>query len=394
MFMRSVVMRKESKSPVFFALSLMLGFALLVPQLEARTTTANNAHLRQSVTNYSPGQPVIARVTVRNSDELDLLIASGVNLLEGHKNEDVFVLTTFGKMEELRNQDWPVTLLYVRGVDSSSNWQYVEAPSGGCTSSIAPTQKSFTGAGGAQNFDLTTGASCEWVVFADSPWIHVNGIGQGTGSATISYGVDANGTSSNRVGHIFVEGQVFTVYQGVQFNDVPPGHSFYLEIGILSARGVTVGCGGGNYCPSSNVTREQMAAFIIRALGVFNPPPPAMQRFNDVPPSNQFYAFIEEMAVRQITVGCGGGNYCPAAAVTREQMAAFIIRGIGEFNPPTPSMQRFNDVPPSNPFYNFIDRMAALGITSGCSANPPLYCPGASTTRGQMAVFLVRAFDL
>jgi hypothetical protein len=51
-------------------------------------------------------------------------------------------------------------------------------------------------------------------------------------------------------------------------------------------------------------------------------------------------------------------------------------------------------LPPSSPFYNFIDRMAVLNITSGCSVSPPLYCPGNSVTREQMAAFLVKAFQL
>jgi hypothetical protein len=71
-----------------------------------------------------------------------------------------------------------------------------------------------------------------------------------------------------------------------------------------------------------------MAAFIIRALHApgYIPPVPPSQRFLDVPPSNVFYGHIEEMAVRQITLGCGGGNYCPSLAVTRGQMAAFLVR--------------------------------------------------------------------
>jgi hypothetical protein len=135
-----------------------------------------------------------------------------------------------------------------------------------------------------------------------------------------------------------------------------------------------------------------MAAFIIRALGEFNPPTPATQRFVDVPPSNSFYAFIDQMAIRQITLGCGPGMYCPRDVVTRDQMAALIIRGLGELNPPVPATQRYSDVPPTNPFYRFIDRMAVLGITQGCGGSS--YCPGMPVTRGQMAAFLVRAFDL
>jgi hypothetical protein len=73
-----------------------------------------------------------------------------------------------------------------------------------------------------------------------------------------------------------------------------------------------------------------MAAFILRALGEFNPPVPASQRFLDVPPTNPFYNFIDRLAELQITLGCGGGNYCPAQPVTREQMAAFLIRAFDD----------------------------------------------------------------
>ena len=174
------------------------------------------------------------------------------------------------------------------------------------------------------------------------------------------------------------------------FGDILVTHPFYTEIMDIAMRQVTLGCGGGSYCPDAPVTREQMAAFIIRALGEFNPPPPQQPRFLDVPPTNQFYNFIDRLAALGITSGCGGGNYCPGSAVTREQMAAFLLRALGEFNPPPPQQPRFLDVPPSNQFYNFIDRLAALGITSGCGGGN--YCPTAPVTRGAMAAFLVRAF--
>jgi hypothetical protein len=59
-----------------------------------------------------------------------------------------------------------------------------------------------------------------------------------------------------------------------------------------------------------------------------------------------------------------------------------------------PGAQVFNDVPPSHPFFQFIQALAAGGITGGCSASPPLYCPEDFITRGQMAVFLSRALGL
>ena len=113
-----------------------------------------------------------------------------------------------------------------------------------------------------------------------------------------------------------------------------------------------------------------------------------------MPPTNGFYNFIDRLAVLNITLGCGGSNYCPSDSVTREQMAAFLLRGLGEFTPPLPGSQRFQDVPPTNGFYNFIDRLAVLNITQGCGASPPMYCPTGAVTREQMAAFLVRAFNL
>ena len=208
----------------------------------------------------------------------------------------------------------------------------------------------------------------------------------------ISYTVDQNTGTSNRIAGIFFADQVFTVYQGQQFADVPVNHPFYLEIEKLAAHGITLGCGSNNFCPNDIVPREQMAAFIIRSLGEFNPPTPATQRFVDVPPSNQFYNFIDRLAALNITLGCDATHYCPTSPVLREQSSALIIRALGEFSPPTPATQRFADVPPSNQFYNFIDRMAALGITQGCGGGN--FCPTLGVPRAQMAAFLVRAFHL
>jgi hypothetical protein len=61
---------------------------------------------------------------------------------------------------------------------------------------------------------------------------------------------------------------------------------------------------------------------------------------------------------------------------------------------PPPATATFGDVPTSHPFYQFIEALAASGITGGCNAAPPLYCPTASLTRGQMAVFLAKALGM
>lgn len=257
--------------------------------------------------------------------------------------------------------------------------------------------QSFAANGGNGTIAVTASdAICPWTATTTSSFITINSGSPGAGNGTVQYSVAPNPNSTIRNGAITVGDQTFTIYQGINFADVPSNDLFYNDIGKLAARGVTVGCGAGNYCPNDPVTREQMAAFIMRAKGEFNPPPPSSQRFNDVPPQNVFYNFIDRMAVLGITVGCTPDHlmYCPSDPVKREQMSAFLLRGLGEFNPPIPPNQLFNDVPPQNVFYNFIDRLAVLQITLGCTPDHLMYCPNDSVTRAQMAAFLVRAFNL
>jgi hypothetical protein len=259
---------------------------------------------------------------------------------------------------------------------------------------LAPFSQSFASLGGNGSFNVIVQDGVNWTATSNATWIIITSGGSGSESGTVDFSVTANTISVPRTGTINVDGQPFTVFQGATFADVPQNHPFYTEIGKLSARGVTLGCNTGLYCPDDVVTRQQMAAFIIRALGDFNPPAPAQQRFLDVPPSNPFYAFIEQMAVRQITLGCGGGNYCPADPVLRDQMAAFMIRALHPpgYIPPAPAQQRFLDVPPTNAFYSHIEEMAIRQITLGCGGGN--YCPSLAVSRGQMAAFLVRAFNL
>ena len=107
------------------------------------------------------------------------------------------------------------------------------------------------------------------------------------------------------------------------FDDVAPESPFCPWIEEMAERGVVGGCGPSLYCPSAPVTREEMAVFLLRSIEVF-PPDCTTPVFSDVPASSPFCPWIEELARRGITAGCGGGRYCPADPVTREQMAVFV----------------------------------------------------------------------
>jgi hypothetical protein len=186
------------------------------------------------------------------------------------------------------------------------------------------------------------------------------------------------------------------VSYGPIFTDVPLNYWAVSFIERLYNNGITGGCSISPlmYCPDSTVTRAQMAVFLLVAEhGTGYTPPDAVGLFNDVPASNGFAKWIEQLAAEGITGGCGGGNYCPNSPVTREQMAVFLLmaeHGTG-YTPPAANGV-FADVPADNPFAPWIEQLAAEGITGGCGGGN--YCPNGTVTRAQMAVFLVAAFNL
>ena len=125
----------------------------------------------------------------------------------------------------------------------------------------------------------------------------------------------------------------------------------------------------------------------------FTPPPATGEVFTDVP-VNSFAAWIEELAAEGITSGCGDGMYCPNAPVTRAQMAVFLVKAMygADYIPPAATGAVFTDIPANGFAAAFIEQLASDGVTSGCGGGN--FCPNAYITRAQMAVFLVKAFSL
>jgi hypothetical protein len=113
----------------------------------------------------------------------------------------------------------------------------------------------------------------------------------------------------------------------------------------------------------------------------------AVPPFSDID-GHRFENNIEWLRLQNLTSGCGGGRYCPDGFVTRAQMATFLSRAL---TLPSTSHDYFSDDEGLTHEAN-INRVAAAGITVGCG--PGRFCPSGLVTRGQMASFLARAFDL
>ena len=172
------------------------------------------------------------------------------------------------------------------------------------------------------------------------------------------------------------------------FLDVPGGLPIHPFVEKLVRNSITAGCGGGNYCPGDSAPARRWRSFCwskegrLHAAGLrdpdvrrrallvrirswvdelrprrdgglrrrqllpdrsgdagadggvsaahargsaYTPPACVTPTFADVPCSSAFAPWIDELALRGITAGCGGGNYCPATPVTRGQMAVFLV---------------------------------------------------------------------
>jgi predicted outer membrane repeat protein len=186
----------------------------------------------------------------------------------------------------------------------------------------------------------------------------------------------------------------------LSFADVPADYWAWDFIERLYNAGITGGCSTSplKYCPEQIVNRAQMAVFLLRGIHTASYTPPAVgdsTGFGDVPTTYWAAAWIKQLAAEGITGGCGSGNYCPEGVVTRAQMAVFLLRGNhgAAYIPPLVGASTgFSDVPPTYWAAAWIKQLVAEGITSGCGTD--MYCPESPVTRAQMAVFLVRTFNL
>ncbi len=113
--------------------------------------------------------------------------------------------------------------------------------------------------------------------------------------------------------------------------------------------------------------------------------------FLDVPPSHPFFSFVETLVANGVTSGCDINYYCPDSPVTRAQMAVFLLlsKNGPNYQPPAATGTVFADVKKTDFAAAWIEELANEGVTGGCNTNPLIYCPGFPVTRAQMAVFLL-----
>ena len=175
--------------------------------------------------------------------------------------------------------------------------------------------------------------------------------------------------------------------------DDDPGGAHQPGIDVLRTRGILAGtgCGPDLFCPNQPIRRWMMAVWLVRVLDGADPEPATESRFADAGSDRWWTPYVDRLAELGVTAGCDSGpaRFCPYDPVTRGQMASFLARAF-DLSAGRPS--GFVDTA-GNTHAEDIDAIAAAGITRGCLVFPSRYCPGANTTKSETATMLARALD-
>ena len=240
--------------------------------------------------------------------------------------------------------------------------------------------------------DSASSASCTATVTTGTCNITLTTAGARTLTATYAGDTNFAGSASTGTSH------TVTLVSSATFDDVSLSYWAWSYIQTLYSSGITGGCSTSPllYCPEDPVTRAQMAVFLEKGLHYPNSfaPQNLTPTFTDTV-GHWAEDWIETLKNDGITSGCGLGIYCPEDSVTRAQMAVFLLKAKygSSYTPPTVGLSTgFSDVPVSYWAAAWIKQLALDGITGGCGNGN--YCPDDSVTRAQMAVFLVRIFNL
>lgn len=170
------------------------------------------------------------------------------------------------------------------------------------------------------------------------------------------------------------------------FPDVPNAEGdLDAAVGWMAEWAITTGYADGRFHPENGMNRQQIAAFLHRLAG--EPEPGEGGGFPDVPEGSPFATAIAWLASTGITEGYGDGTFRPTNPVTRQQIAAFLWRALGEPEAPDDAPS-FPDVPAEHPFVDAISWLASTGITEGYGDGT--FRPDDPVTRLSAAIFLWR----
>ena len=166
------------------------------------------------------------------------------------------------------------------------------------------------------------------------------------------------------------------------------------SIDAIHAAGVTEGCSITplKFCPEKPVTRAQMADFLVRSLGLEGSGLVAGDYFDDVDASAGYAGAVARLYEMNLTTGCSRDPllFCPGQEITRAELAAFVFRALNAEDGAVPYKGYFSDVPAGAWYASHVENLRELGVVVGFADGT--YRPQAIVSRAEMAAILHRAF--
>ncbi|MGG0291832.1 S-layer homology domain-containing protein [Bacillus pacificus] len=183
---------------------------------------------------------------------------------------------------------------------------------------------------------------------------------------------------------------VATAAEESAFKDVPKGHWSADAINSMAAQGIIVGTGNGLFGFGDDVTRAQVATFMVKAKGI--EPGSTKTPFTDVPESSIYAKFIAAAEANKIMAGLGDNKFGPDEKLTRAQMAQLLVNAYG-FKADENNKKSFNDIEglPWATAKSSIETLASLGIVAGEGEGK--FNPNGVVTREQAAQFIYNAMN-
>ena len=160
--------------------------------------------------------------------------------------------------------------------------------------------------------DNNPGIDLDFVAYTCRDWVHSNGSNP---EADCTVAVRSSGAPGDTV--LTIDPNISVLYRGDVDSDGTRDVVSYTVRAIFGS--------DGDWAFDGTIKLRQVRLLYTRQVS----PAPAVATFGDVPTDHGFFQFIEALADSGITVGCGSGNFCPDAALTRGQMAVFLAKALG-----------------------------------------------------------------
>lgn len=186
----------------------------------------------------------------------------------------------------------------------------------------------------------------------------------------------------------------------VAFTDTPENHRYFKSMQLSALDGYMTGYGNGLFGTEDPILRRHLAIVITRMLNLPLDPAPTTPTFTDVPTTDPEFKYIEAIYKAGITNGCSASPrmFCPNSNVSKDQLAAFMMRTWQKLDPTkvyvTPPVASYADVPTTYGMYKEVESIKYYGIDISCSSSPLSYCPSVSAKRSEVAETVAKIMGL